>query len=44
MTTEEALSFIKKKRTQIAPNPSYIRQLKQFEEDFRNSKDNKKNI
>jgi predicted protein tyrosine phosphatase len=33
MTAEQALEFIKKKRTQIDPNPGYIRQLKQFEEE-----------
>ena len=44
LTTEEALEFIKKKRTQIDPNPGYIRQLKQFEEEIKKSKENKKNI
>jgi hypothetical protein len=44
MTTEEALEFIKKKRTQIDPNLGYIRQLKQFEEEIKKSKENKKNI
>ena len=33
MTSEQALEFIKKKRIQIDPNPGYIRQLKQFEEE-----------
>jgi len=44
MTTGEALEFIKKKRTQIDPNPGYIRQLKQFEEEIKKTKENKKNI
>jgi len=44
MTTEEALSFIKNKRTQIAPNESYIRQLKEFEEEISLQRDNKKNV
>jgi protein tyrosine/serine phosphatase len=34
MTTEEALAFIKTKRSQIAPNESYIQQLKEFEEEI----------
>jgi len=38
MTTEQALEFIKKKRTQIDPNPGYIRQLKQFEEEIQKTK------
>ena len=44
MATEESLSFIKSKRTQIAPNESYIRQLKEFEEEISLQKDNKKNV
>jgi len=44
MTTEEALNFIKSKRSQIAPNQSYIRQLKEFEEEVSFQKDNKKNV
>ena len=44
MTTEEVLSFIKSKRTQVSPNQSYIRQLKEFEEEISLEKDNKKNV
>ena len=32
MTTDEAIEFIKNKRSQVEPNPGYIRQLKEFEE------------
>jgi dual specificity phosphatase 12 len=32
MTTDEALDFIRSKRSQIDPNPGYIQQLRQFEE------------
>lgn len=31
MTTEDALKFIKSKRSQINPNPGYIEQLKDYE-------------
>lgn len=35
MTTDEAIEFIRSKRSQIDPNPGYIRQLRQFEEEVR---------
>lgn len=41
MTTDEALDFIRAKRSQIDPNPGYVKQLKQFEEEVR--QDKKKN-
>ena len=44
MTTEEAIRFIKNKRSQVSPNKSYIRQLKEFEEEISLQKDTKKNI
>ena len=31
MTADEALAYIKEKRTQVDPNPGYMRQLKEFE-------------
>jgi dual specificity phosphatase 12 len=43
MTTDEALEFIRNKRSQIDPNPGYIRQLRQFEMEVceeRKKKDN----
>lgn len=33
MTTDEALEFIINKRSQINPNPGYVKQLRQFEEE-----------
>ena len=44
MTTEEALRFIKSKRAQVSPNQSYIRQLKEFEEEISLQRDTKKNV
>ena len=35
MTTDESLQFVREKRTQIFPNPSYIRQLRQYEGEMR---------
>lgn len=35
MSTDEALEFIKSKRSQIDPNPGYIRQLREFEEEVK---------
>ncbi len=35
MTTEDSLKFIKNKRTQINPNPGYVKQLKIYEERVR---------
>ena len=43
MTSEEAINFIKDKRSQIAPNPSYLRQLKEFEEEIKNQRSKKQN-
>lgn len=43
MTTEEALKFIKEKRTQIDPNPSYLSQLKEFEKKILMENNTKKN-
>ncbi len=42
MTTEGALEFIKRKRTQIDPNAGYVEQLKQFEAKVRTEDGNKK--
>ena len=39
MTTDESLEFIRSKRSQIDPNPSYIRQLRQFEGEVRYEKE-----
>ena len=44
MTAEEALQFIKSKRSQIDPNANYIRQLKQYEGELRNERERKKYI
>lgn len=41
MTTDEALDFIRSKRSQINPNPGYIRQLRQFEEEVREQRKKK---
>ncbi len=38
MTTDEAIEFIRNKRSQIDPNPGYIQQLKKFEEQVRKEK------
>jgi hypothetical protein len=38
MSVDEAINFIKSKRTQIDPNPGYIEQLRQFEEEIRKEK------
>jgi Dual specificity phosphatase, catalytic domain len=38
MTTDEALEFIKNKRSQIDPNPGYIRQLREFEDEIRDER------
>jgi len=38
MTTDEALDFIRAKRSQIKPNPGYLRQLRIFEEEVRRQK------
>lgn len=35
MSTDDALSFIKSKRTQIDPNPGYVVQLRKFEDEVR---------
>lgn len=46
MTAEEAVAFIKDKRTQVEPNPGYIRQLHEYEQKVRSYfvvDDNKKN-
>ena len=44
MTTDEALSFIKEKRSQVSPNPGYISQLRTFEEQVKNELYEKKNV
>ncbi len=46
MTTEDALQFIKDKRSQISPNPNYVRQLKQYEGEIQKEreKERKKNL
>ena len=44
MTTDEAIDFIKDKRSQISPNDGYIKQLKQFEKKVTEERNNKKNI
>jgi predicted protein tyrosine phosphatase len=44
MTMEEALAFVKSKRTQVSPNPGYLTQLKQFENEVRGERDSKKNV
>jgi len=38
MTTNEAIEFIKSKRTQIDPNPGYMIQLIQFEKEIKEKK------
>ena len=43
MTTDQALQFIKEKRSQIDPNPGYIRQLREFESDVNYERETKKN-
>lgn len=43
MTTDEALHFIKSKRSQIDPNPGYINQLRQFEEEINEEREKKEN-
>jgi len=44
MTMEEALAFVKSKRTQVSPNPGYLKQLKQFEIEVHGERDSKKNV
>lgn len=44
MTTDQSLAFIKEKRTQIDPNPGYIKQLREYEETLNLERNNKKNI
>ncbi len=39
MTAEEALKFVKNKRAQVNPNPGYVKQLKIYEEKFRDGQD-----
>jgi len=43
MTTDEAIEFIKSKRTQINPNAGYIKQLRQFEEEINLEREKKDN-
>ena len=43
MTTDEALEFIKSKRSQISPNPGYIKQLRQFENEVCEQRRKKEN-
>jgi len=38
MTTEEAIKFIKTKRSQVDPNSGYIKQLKEFEKTIKEEK------
>ena len=35
LTTDQALEFIRERRSQVDPNPSYIRQLRQYEGEMR---------
>jgi protein tyrosine phosphatase len=35
MSTDESLEFVKAKRSQVFPNPSYVRQLRQYEGEMR---------
>jgi len=44
MSAGEALKFIKEKRSQIDPNPSYISQLHTFELKVKQERQNKKNL
>lgn len=44
MTTEEALEFIRQKRSQISPNEGYVEQLKRFEKKIVEKRNDKKNI
>jgi hypothetical protein len=44
MTAEDALAFVKSKRAQVSPNPGYLRQLKQFENEIQGERDSKKNV
>lgn len=44
MTTDEALVFLKDKRSQVNPNPGYIEQLRIFEQGVKKSLDEKKNL
>lgn len=44
MTADEALQFIKSKRSQIDPNANYIRQLKQYEGEIRNEREKEREI
>ena len=44
MSTDEALAFIKNKRSQVSPNLGYIKQLRKFEKDVIEDRNNKKNI
>lgn len=37
MTCEEAINYIRERRTQIDPNPGYIEQLKEFEMEVRSN-------
>jgi len=42
MTAKEALAFIKEKRSQIDPNPGYVKQLEEFEQWVKEEKKKKK--
>lgn len=44
MSVDEALKFIKEKRSQIDPNSGYIDQLREYERELIKERDNKKNI
>lgn len=44
MTTDEALNYIKSKRSQVSPNAGYISQLRIFEEQVRVENEVKKNV
>lgn len=44
MSTDEAIEFIKSKRSQIEPNPSYLISLKIYELKIRNQRDSRNDI
>lgn len=44
MTLDQALNYVRERRSQIDPNPSYLSQLREFEVSLNLERDEKKNV